>query len=71
MNNEPVCSGKWIRISTKPKSKIQLKHYIQEMIIDEEENYRLKCKNPSGHNTIMLTITKELNQQNKLNKVTA
>ena len=41
-----------------------LKYYIQEMIIDEEENYRLKGKNRSGNNTIMLTINKKSNQKN-------
>ena len=44
-----------------------LKYYIQEMIIDEEENYRLKGKNRSGNNAIMLTINKKSNQKN--NKV--
>ena len=39
------------------------------MIIDEEENYRLKGKNRSDHNTIMLTINKKLNQKNKQNKI--
>ena len=39
------------------------------MIIDEEENYRLKGKIRSEHNTIMLTINKKLNQKNKQNKI--
>ena len=39
------------------------------MIIDEEENYRLKSKNRSDHNTIMLTINKKLNQKCKQNKI--
>ena len=39
------------------------------MIIDEEENYRLKSKNRSDHNTIMLTINKKLNQKYKQNKI--
>ena len=39
------------------------------MIIEEEENYRLKGKNRSDHNTIMLTINKKLNQKNKQNKI--
>ena len=39
------------------------------MIIDEEENYRLKSKNQSDHNTIMLTINKKLNQKYKQNKI--
>ena len=75
VNNEPICSGKWTRISsTKQNQKSildyvicasPLKYYMQEMIIDEEENYRLKSKNRSDHNTIMLTINKKLNQINK------
>ena len=39
------------------------------MIIDEEENYRLKGEIRSEHNTIMLTINKKLNQKNKQNKI--
>ena len=39
------------------------------MIIDEEENYMLKGKDRSDHNTIMLTINKKLNQKNKQNKI--
>ena len=75
VNNEPIYSGKWTRISsTKQNQKSildyvicasPLKYYMQEMIIDEEENYRLKSKNRSDHNTIMLTINKKLNQINK------
>ena len=36
---------------------------------DQEENYRLKGKNRSDHNTIMLTISKKLNQKNKQYKI--
>ena len=32
---------------------------------DQEENYRIKGKNRSDHNTIMLTISKKLNQEKK------
>lgn len=39
------------------------------MIVNEEKNYRLKGKNRSDHNTIMLTINKRLNQKNKLNEI--
>ena len=39
------------------------------MIIDEEESCRLKGKNRSGHNTIMLTINKKLNRKNKQKKI--
>ena len=39
------------------------------MIIDEEENYRLKSKNRSVHNTVILTINRKLNQKNKQNKI--
>ena len=39
------------------------------MIIDEEENYRLKSINRSVHNTVILTINKKLNQKNKQNKI--
>ena len=79
VNNEPVCCGKWARISTTNQNQksildyviwsSSLKYYIQEMIIDEEENYRLKGKNRSDHNTIMLTIHKKLNQKKKQNKI--
>ena len=34
---------------------------------DQEENYRVKGKNRSDHNTIMLTISKKLNQEKKNN----
>ena len=79
VNNEPVCCAKWTRISTPNQNQKSildyvicsspLKYYIQEMIIDEEENYRLKGKNQSDHNTIMITINKKLNQKNKQNKI--
>ena len=79
MNNEPLCSGKWTKINTNnPNQKSildyaifasPLKHYIQKMIVNEEKNYRLKGKNRSDHNTIMLTINKRLNQKNKLNEI--
>ena len=36
---------------------------------DQEENYRLTGKNRSDHNTIMLTISKKLNQKNKQYKI--
>ena len=75
VNNEPVCCGEWTRISTANQNQKSildyviysspLKYYIQEMITDEEENYRLKSKNQSDHNTIMLTINKKLNQKKK------
>ena len=52
VNNEPICSGKWTRISTTNQNQkfvldyaictSPLKYHIQEMINDEEENYRLK-----------------------------
>ena len=77
VNNEPVCCGKWTRISTTKRNKKSildyvicsrpLKYYIQ--VIAEEENYRLKGKNQSDHNTIMLTINKKLSQKNKQNKI--
>ena len=41
-----------------------LKYYIQEMIIDEQKNYRLKVKNRNSNNKIMLTINKKSNQKN-------
>ena len=79
MNNEPLCSGKWTKINTNnPNQKSildyaictsTLKHYIQKMIVNEEKNYRLKGKNRSDHNTIMLTINKRLNQKNKQNEI--
>ena len=79
VNNEPVCCGKWTRISTTNQNQKSilnyficsslLKYYIQEMIIDEEQSYSLKGKNRSDHNTIMLTINKKLNQKNKQNKI--
>ena len=79
VNSEPVCCGKWTRISTTNQNEKSildyvicsspLKYYIQDMIIDEEENYRLKGKNRSDHNTIILTINKKLNQKNKQNKI--
>ena len=58
VNTELICSGKWTRISTTNQTQKSildyvicmspLKYYIQQMIIDEE-NYRLKGKNPSDH----------------------
>ena len=39
------------------------------MIIDEEGNDRLKGKNRSDRNTVMLTINKKLNQKKKQNKI--
>ena len=79
VNNEPACCGKWTRISTTNQNQKSildyvicsspLKYYIQKMIIDEEENYRLKGQNRSDHNTIMLTINKKVNQKNKQNKI--
>ena len=39
------------------------------MIIDEKENYKLKGKNRSDHNKIMLTTNNKLNQKNKQNKI--
>ena len=60
INTELICSGKWTRISTTNQTQKSildyvicmspLKYDIQEMILDEEENYRLKGKNPSDHN---------------------
>ena len=49
--------------------KSPLLYYIQEMIINEEEIYRLKAKSRNDHNIIMLTTNKKLNQQNKQNKI--
>ena len=69
VKNEPACSGKWTRISTTNQNqKLVLDYvihmgplkYMQEMMIDEEKNFRLKVKNQTEHNTIMLTINKKL-----------
>ena len=53
--NESICCGKWARISATNQNQKPilvyviclnpLKYYIQEMIVDEEENYKLKGKN--------------------------
>ena len=73
MNDYVVVNGQEYKQITKIKN-LRLcnvyepfKYYIQEMIIDEEENYRLKGKNQSGNNAIMPTINKKSNQKN--NKV--
>ena len=79
VNNKPVCRDKWARISTTNQNQKSildyvictspLLFYIHEMIIDEDENYKLKSKNQSDHNTIMLAINKKLNQKNKRSKI--
>lgn len=79
ISNGPVRVDKWARINATTQNQksilayviwtSSLLFYIQEMIIDEDENHKLKGKNQCGHNIVILTISKNLNQKNKRNKI--
>ena len=66
LNSSTVCTGVWTRINTKNVNQKSILDYalasksltpfVTEMLIDEEEEYKLFGKNKSDHNTIILKI---------------
>ena len=66
MNRSELCKGKITRKHTKKETEIsaidfvlatrETKTWITEMIIDEDEMWKITGKNPSDHNTILLSL---------------
>ena len=80
INLSDKCRGKITRLNrekTDEKSAIDfvfasqdVTHHITDMLIDEEENYLLKGKAPTDHNSIIVKVNiSEANKQNKQAKI--
>lgn len=70
MNSKDICKGLWTRVNTKNPSQKSVLDYvltsrdispsILSMVIDEDKIHQLQGKNPTDHNTILLTINSNL-----------
>ena len=44
-------------------------HSVRKMVIDEEEEFKIKAKKPSDHNTIIIELELQADQkEEKINK---
>ena len=80
MNTNEKCHGKITRKNTKNEKEIsaidfivvssQVEEWITKMVIDEEELLKLKGKNSSDHNTILVNISIPKLDKTKTNRIT-
>ena len=79
LNRSEKCIGKWTRKNTSndtERSEIDyaittenMWHSVRKMVIDEEEEFKLKGKKPSDHNTMIIELELQAHQKRRENKL--